>query len=61
MCIRLVSLRSIAGLADKYGPGNELYRAMPAMVKYGIAATVPASKPPGRSSTAPFGLPVTQS
>ena len=40
--IRLASLRSIAGLPDKYGPWNELYRARPALVRFGIAATVPA-------------------
>ena len=57
MCIRLASLRSIAGLPDKYGPWNELYRARPALVRFGIAAAVPASKP----VTARSSLPVTQS
>ena len=61
MCIRLASLRSIAGLLDKYGPWNELYRARLVLVRFGIAATVTASKPPRESSTAPFHLPVTHS
>ena len=33
MCICLASLPSIAGLTDKYGPWNELYRARPALVR----------------------------
>ena len=62
MCIHLESLRQIAILPDQCGPWNELYRARPALVKFGIiAATVPASKPPRQSSTAPFCLPVTHS
>ena len=61
VCIRLASLRSIAGLPDKYGHWSELYRARPALVRFGIAATVPASTPPRQSSTAPFRLPVTHS
>ena len=61
ICIRLTSLRSIAGLPDKYMPWNGLYRAPPALVRFGIAATVPASKPPRQNSTARFRLPVTHS
>ena len=61
MCIRLASLRRMAGLPDKYGPWNELYRARPALVRFGIAATMPVSKPPMQSSTALFRLPVTHS
>ena len=51
--------KSIAGLPDKYGPWNELYRARPALARFEITATVPASKPPRQSCTAPFRLPVT--
>ena len=51
----------MAGLADKYGAWNELYRARLALVRFGIAATVPAGKPLRQRSTAAFRLPVTHS
>ena len=61
LCIHVASLQSIVGLPDKYGTWNELYRARPALVRFGIVATVPATKPPRQCSAALFHLPVTQS